>query len=172
MVFVRGRGGGEIVEDYDEQGNEEGVDKVVGWSIASVWSMCKGSRGVGEEGLTERNSFYFGVGERDAQVGQGEHAMEGLDEELDQEVADQEEGEADVIGSVGSLQAEWRISRYLEEERRRTCVPEPRKRCGQSGDIPSRISLRRRHGEQSPPSNGSEEVSEHRECRREHTMSK
>jgi hypothetical protein len=39
-----------------------------------------------EGGLTEGHAFDFGVGEGDAQVVEGEHAVEGLDEELDLEL--------------------------------------------------------------------------------------
>jgi hypothetical protein len=79
------------------------------------------------ERLTERNSFNFGVGEGDAQVVEREHAVEGHDEELDlacllatsshrvggqagrgavethQEIARQQQDEADVVRGIRSL---------------------------------------------------------------------
>lgn len=46
----------------------------------------------------------LGMREGDLEVVDEEHAVERLDEELDQEVGCEEAGEADVVGRIGVLQ--------------------------------------------------------------------
>jgi len=82
MVGVRGGAGDGVEGGEEEDGEEDDVKEVETWKGREV-SWGKGGRGGREWGLTDGYSFNFCMGKGDAQVVQGEHAVEGLDEEED-----------------------------------------------------------------------------------------
>ncbi len=88
MVLVAWGAGREVGEGCDGEGEEEGVDEGVGWKrrhgrlAGVVGVVVVVGRGRGQR-RTQGHALDFGVGEGDAQVVEGEHAVEGLDEELD-----------------------------------------------------------------------------------------
>lgn len=147
-------------DEGDEEAEDGDVVLVGGGADDEVDGDDEGERdGAGvDEVPGDGDALALGVREGDGEVADGEEAVEGLGEEGDEGVGDGEEGEADVVGGVGTLRRKnWLMLVELCASKREgeTLTYRPESHEGRH------LGCVRREQAQSPTSKGLEQRAQH-----------